>query len=77
VVDSPRRRHRAVPAALLLLGVGAAALAWTATAWWLLAVPFCLVGAYGAFLGLSATEVLDAVDAGNPDAGRGVPGMLP
>lgn len=65
-----------MPAALLLLAAAAAGLAWTTTVWWLVAVPVCLVGACGSALGLSATELVDAVD-GVPDPGRGVPGMLP
>ena len=76
MADSARPRRRLVPALLLLAAVAAVALAWSTTAWWLVAVPFCLVGAYGAFFGLTATEVLDAVDS-EGDAGRGVPGLLP
>lgn len=49
-------------------------LAWTVSAWFLIAVPFGVVGAYAAWSGLSNDEFLDVLDAGD-DPGRGPAGI--
>ncbi len=63
-------------ALLVLLTALAVALAALVTGWFLLAVPFTLVGAYGAWLGLSNEELSDAFGtASGDDAGRGPTGL--
>ena len=63
-------------ALLSLLTALAVALAVLVTAWFLLAVPFTVVGAYGAWLGLSDEELLDAfATASGDDVGRGPTGL--
>ena len=61
---------------LSVLTAVAVALAALVTGWFLLAVPFTVVGAYGAWLGLSDDELFDAFgSASGDDAGRGPAGL--
>ena len=61
-------------AAILL----SAALALLVTPWTLLAAPFTVTFAYGAWLGLTHAEVLEAVgEASGDDAARGPAGLSP
>ncbi len=46
------------------------------SAWFLVAVPFAASGAYAAWLGLSNSEALDAMNAWD-DPGGGTAGMSP
>lgn len=72
----PRRRRPRLAALLLLLTALAVALALLVTGWFLLAVPVTVVGAYGAWLGLSGEELADAFGAASgDDAGRGPAGL--
>jgi hypothetical protein len=71
----PRQPRRALAAALLALVPLAAVLASTVSGWFLVAVPFAVVAAYGAWLGLSGEELLEAVAAGEDDLGRGPAGI--
>ena len=61
---------------MLSLTAVAFALATLLTGWFLLAVPFTVVVAYGAWLGLSNDELLDAFGTvSGDDAGRGPAGL--
>jgi fatty acid desaturase len=72
----PRTRRPRVAALLLSLTAVAVALAALVTGWFLLAVPFTVVAAYGAWLGLSNEELFDAWGtASGDDAGRGPTGL--
>ncbi|MCW2678896.1 MAG: hypothetical protein JWM62_297 [Frankiales bacterium] len=73
----PDRRHLLVVSALSVVALLALVLAVTVTAWALAALPFCVVGAFGAWIGLDLGRFADAVGFTDDDAGRGVPGMLP
>ena len=63
-------------AVVLMLAVTAVSLplAWTVSAWFLIAVPFEVVVAYAAWLGLSNDEFLDVLATGD-DPGRGSAGI--
>lgn len=54
--------------------VGSAVLAWQVDLLFFLAFPFALTGAYGAWLGMTPSRVLDAAAAGEQDAGSGPAG---
>ena len=73
-----RRRRPLAAAGWLTVTVLAAALALLVTAWFVLAAPFTVTFAYGAWLGLTHAEVLEAVgEASGDDAGRGPAGLSP
>lgn len=75
--ESRRRRPRVV-ALMLSLTALAVVLAALLTGWFLLAVPFTGVAAYGAWLGLSNEELLEAFGAASgDDAGHGPAGLSP
>lgn len=54
----------------------ALALAWAFSAWFMVAVPFALGGAYAMWLGLSNEDALDAISTWD-DVGGGPAGMSP
>ena len=63
-------------ALMVLLTAVAVPLAALVTGWFLLAVPLTIVGAYGAWLGLSNEELSDAFgSASGDDAGRAPAGL--
>ena len=65
-------------AAWLAATLLSAALALLVTPWTLLAAPLTVTFAYGARLGLTHAEVLDALgEASGDDAGRGPAGLSP
>jgi hypothetical protein len=75
-VDAGRRRHVLVAALLLGMSLVAVLLGVAVTEWFLFAVPFGVLGAYGAWLGLSDDEFFDAVGAASgDDLGRGPAGL--
>lgn len=60
----------------LTLAAVASVLAAVVSGWFLLAVPFTIVAAYGAWLGLTDEELLDAfATASGDDVGRGPSGL--
>ena len=72
----PRRRRSGMAALMVLLTAVAVVLAALMTGWFLLAVPFTVVWAFAAWLGLSNQELADAFDAvSGDDAGRGPAGL--
>ena len=73
-----RRRRWPMTALMVLRSCAAVALALVTTAWFLLVLPFALPAAFGAWLGLSDEELLDALDGGGEaDLGRGPAGWVP
>jgi hypothetical protein len=72
---SQRQSRTVLAAALVALVPLAVALAATVSGWFLVAVPFAVVAAYGAWLGLSGEELVEAVGAGEDDLGRGPAGV--
>ncbi len=66
-------------ALMVLASALAVVLALLTTGWFLLVLPFFVPAAFGAWLGLSNEELLDALDGGgaDPDPGRGPAGWTP
>lgn len=71
----PRREPRRAATGLMLSSLALAlSLAWVVSAWFLVAVPFALGGAYAMWVGLSNEEALDALGTWD-DSGGGPAGM--
>jgi hypothetical protein len=66
-------------AVMVLTSAMPVVLALLTTGWFLLVLPFSLPIAFGAWLGLSNRELLEALDGGDadPDPGRGMAGWTP
>lgn len=66
------RVNKASAALAVLLAAATLVLAVAVSPWWLWVLPLVAVLAYGAWLGLTPSQVSDAVD--NPDLGSGPAG---